>query len=243
MDVPSLNYSFSSKSSPFGNVGYAWKAKTGPLGSKRVNRFWTTKVKPDFDGERITLGDVLEDKFDKKYEVDASRIDEWNYAKGNKNEFRIRKSDRDNVDPELLATYDLCMTRPFAERAGLWSQHRPKFMAAVGDHKFYRYDEGTMGLDSTEKASRTVVTAEIGSSPSRMRHIFEDSPGRFRRLSPMETERLNMFPDNWTMMNDEKGKEIPDSKRGFMMGNALVVGIIQRLREPIGELIRRRRSI
>ena len=100
-----------------------------------------------------------------------------------------------------------------------------------------------MGLDSTEKASRTVVTAEIGSSPSRMRHIFEDSPGRFRRLSPMETERLNMFPDNWTMMNDEKGKEIPDSKRGFMMGNALVVGIIQRLREPIGELIRRRRSI
>jgi len=240
--VPPLDYRFTTKSSPFGNAGYAWKARIEG-GKSTENRFWTTKVKPDFDGERITLGDVLEDRFDKKYEVDASRIDEWNYAKGNKNEFRIRKSDRDNVDPELLATYDLCMTRPFAERAGLWSQHRPKFMAEVGDNKFYRYDEGTMGLDSTEKASRTVVTAEIGSSPSRMRHIFEDSPGRFRRLSPMETERLNMFPDNWTKMNDEKGKEIPDSKRGFMMGNALVVGIIQRLREPIGELIRRRRSI
>ena len=244
--LPELD-EFGKGNSPFGNVGYAWKKKKhsmpdGPAITD-VNMFWTTKVKPDYDGEQITLGDVLEEKFDKKYEVDASRIDEWNYAKGNKNEFRIRKSDRDNVDPELLATYDLCMTEPFAERAGLWSQHRPKFMAAVGNDKFYRYDEGTMGLDSTEKASRTVVTAEIGSSPSRMRHIFEDSPGRFRRLSPMETERLNMFPDNWTKMNDEKGKEIPDSKRGFMMGNALVVGIIQRLREPIGELIRSRRSV
>ena len=48
-----------------------------------------------------------------------------------------------------------------------------------------------------------------------------------------------MFPDNWTKIRDEKGKQI-DSKRGFMMGNALVVGIIQRLREPIRKLIRTR---
>ena len=43
-----------------------------------------------------------------------------------------------------------------------------------------------------------------------------------RRLTPVELERLNMFPDNHT--------EGPtDGKRAFFMGNALVIGIITRL--------------
>mgnify|MGYP003746016265 CR=1 FL=1 len=43
-----------------------------------------------------------------------------------------------------------------------------------------------------------------------------------RRLTPVELERLNMFPDNHT--------EGPtDGKRAFFMGNALVVGIVERL--------------
>ena len=44
-----------------------------------------------------------------------------------------------------------------------------------------------------------------------------------------------MFPDDWTRIDG-----IPDSKRGFMMGNALVVGIVERIREPIRELLLRR---
>ena len=63
------------------------------------------------------------------------------------------------------------------------------------------------------------------------------SPGRYRRLSPVETERLNMFPDNWTNIDG-----ISDSRRGFLMGNALVVGIIQRLREPLYDLLNSRDS-
>ena len=45
---------------------------------------------------------------------------------------------------------------------------------------------------------------------------------------PVETERLNMFPDNWTNEKSASG-----FSRGFLMGNALVVGIISRLRDPI----------
>ena len=70
-----------------------------------------------------------------------------------------------------------------------------------------------------------------------MRHLIKHDDGTYRTLFPIETERLNMFPDNWTKIHDEKGKQIPDSKRGFMMGNALVVGIIHRLREPLRKLI------
>ena len=52
---------------------------------------------------------------------------------------------------------------------------------------------------------------------------------------PVELERLNQFPDNWT---DIPG--ISDSRRGFLMGNALVVGIVERLAGPLAKLIRDR---
>ena len=59
---------------------------------------------------------------------------------------------------------------------------------------------------------------------------------RYRRLTPIELERLNGFPDNWTQKNQE-GNVISDSKRAFFMGNALVVGLIEKVGKVIaGEL-------
>ena len=239
--VPALDDSFNSKSSPFENAGYAWRTNPGH-GITRQNMMWTTKVKADYDGERQTLGDpdILVSNHDPKYEIDPSRLDEWRYAKSTKNEFRLRKRDRDNVDSELLERYDECMSAPFGERRAMWMEEgwRARFKAAVGEDSFYHYDEGTMGFDEMDSPSRTMVTAEIGSTPSRMRHIIEYEEGKYRRLMPIEAERLNMFPDDWT---DIPG--ISDSRRGFMMGNALVVGVVDRLREPIGKLIRDRSGV
>jgi site-specific DNA-cytosine methylase len=167
--------------------------------------------------------------------VDSSRIDEWRYAKGSKNEFRLRKKDRENVDPELVELYDECMSAPFEKRADKWKEHRHRFLKEVGEDKFYQYDEGAMRFDSPDRPSRTVVTDEIGRTPSRMRHIIEYEEGRYRRLSPEEAERLNGFPAGWTAIEG-----IKPSRRGFLMGNALVVGIIERLRGPLGDLINRR---
>ena len=158
-----------------------------------------------------------------------------NYAKGSKNEFRLRKRDRENVDPELVELYDECMSVPFGERASKWKEHRQRFLEEVGEDKFYQYDEGGMRFDSPDRPSRTIVTDEIGRTPSRMRHIIEYEEGRYRRLSPEETERLNGFPAGWT---DIEG--IKPSRRGFLMGNALVVGIIERLRGPLRNLINSR---
>ncbi len=50
--------------------------------------------------------------------------------------------------------------------------------------------------------------------------------GKHRRLTPLELERLNMFPDNHT-------EGITDTKRAFLMGNALVVGIVEKLGKSI----------
>ena len=88
----------------------------------------------------------------------------------------------------------------------------------------YVYSEGGMTFpDSLDAPSRTIITGEGGPSPSRFKHvIFKD--GRYRRLMPVELERLNMFPDDHTKLDG-----ITDQKRAFFMGNALVIGVVEKL--------------
>ena len=88
----------------------------------------------------------------------------------------------------------------------------------------YNYSEGGMIYpDSLDNASRTIITGEGGKSPSRFKHVVSTSRG-LRRLTPIELERLNMFPKNHTKLDG-----ITDAKRAFFMGNALVVGVIERI--------------
>ncbi len=88
----------------------------------------------------------------------------------------------------------------------------------------YNYSEGGMVFpDALENASRTIITGEGGRSASRFKHVVE-TPNGMRRLTPVELERLNMFPDDHTKLDG-----ISDTKRAFFMGNALVVGVIERI--------------
>lgn len=95
----------------------------------------------------------------------------------------------------------------------------------------YFYTEGTMDFpDSLDKPARTMLTSE--SAINRSSHILKDlKTGKLRIITPIEAERINGFPDNWTKTG------MPDKRRYFMMGNALVVGIIKKLGEEIGNII------
>ena len=87
----------------------------------------------------------------------------------------------------------------------------------------YNYSEGAMAFpDSLDKPSRTIITGEGGAGPSRFKHVVCTPSGRYRRLTPIELERLNMFPDRHT-------EGVSDSRRAFLMGNALVTGIVERI--------------
>ncbi len=91
----------------------------------------------------------------------------------------------------------------------------------------YDYVEGPMVFpDRLDRPSRTIVTGEGGSTPSRFKHVIRTKSGKLRRLTPVELERLNMFPDNHTT-------GASDVKRAFFMGNALVVGVIKELGEEL----------
>lgn len=87
----------------------------------------------------------------------------------------------------------------------------------------YVFSEGGMAFpDYLDKPSRTIITGEGGVAPSRFKHVVQTPSGRYRRLIPIELERLNMFPDNHTYH-----PEVSDGRRAFLMGNALVCGVVE----------------
>jgi DNA (cytosine-5)-methyltransferase 1 len=53
-----------------------------------------------------------------------------------------------------------------------------------------------------------------------------------RRLTPMECERLQGFPDNWTLV-EYKGKPMSDSQRYKQMGNAVTVTVAEHVARHI----------
>ena len=95
----------------------------------------------------------------------------------------------------------------------------------------YYYSEGSMPFpDNLDAPARTMLTSESG--VSRTTHVIEDfKTKKLRLLTPKECERINGFPDDWTNTG------MSDKKRYFMMGNALVVGIIERIGKEIEKII------
>ena len=97
----------------------------------------------------------------------------------------------------------------------------------------YIYSEGGMAFpDYLDRPSRTMITGEGGTAPSRFKHVVKTPKGRYRRLIPLELERLNMFPDNHTLH-----PEVSDGRRAFLMGNALVCGIVEEVGKSLYRFI------
>ncbi|MBS2970388.1 DNA (cytosine-5-)-methyltransferase [Metabacillus sp. KIGAM252] len=90
----------------------------------------------------------------------------------------------------------------------------------------YMYSEGGMSFpDDLKSPARTMLTSE--GTKNRSTHVVRDpETGRLRILTPVECELLNDFPPNWT-------EGMPDKSRYFCMGNALVVGLIEKMGKKI----------
>lgn len=130
-------------------------------------------------------------------------------------------------------------TRYIEERFFLREEDMSKWIYAKGakneirrrkDGSQYNFSEGIVQFpDPLDKPSRTMLTSE--SSVGRSSHVIKDiKTGRLRTLTPLECERLNGFPDNWTNTG------MPEKMRYFCMGNALVVPIVERIAKQIKAL-------
>lgn len=84
--------------------------------------------------------------------------------------------------------------------------------------------------DSLSLPARTMLTSE--GTTNRSTHIIKDpKANKLRILTPIECERINQFPDNWT------NSGMPEKRRYFMMGNALVCGIITKIGKRLESII------
>jgi DNA (cytosine-5)-methyltransferase 1 len=78
--------------------------------------------------------------------------------------------------------------------------------------------------DATDKFSVDVTPTMRGKSNGGTRAYGVAGGFGVRRLTPRECERLQGFPDDWTLY-DAAGKEISDSARYRMLGNAVAVPV------------------
>ena len=182
---------------------------------------WTTKVESSYDGAKQTLGDIL---------VKPSKVPD---------EFIINPS-------------DMLREKGWVYLKGAKSEPRKG-----SDGFTYDYKEGPITFpDALDRPSRTMVTGEGGATPSRFKHVVEFKPTKgqverlhlrsdeamkarknqkmritkwLRRLTPLELERLNGFPDNHT-------EGVTDGARAFFMGNALVCGVVGKIAVALGDL-------
>ncbi|NLN83234.1 MAG: hypothetical protein GX138_02595 [Firmicutes bacterium] len=97
-------------------------------------------------------------------------------------------------------------------------------------HK-YVFSEGSMSFpDSLELPGRTMLTSE--STVNRSSHvIFDENLDKYRKITEVEAELLQMFPPNWTNTG------MSSRQRYFMMGNALVTGIVSKLELKLRNIV------
>ena len=165
-----------------------------------------------------SLKDLLEKNVDEKYYIDESQIGKSDLYKG-------KRVTKESIPAEVKKSWSYVKG----------AKHEVRETAA--GFKF-DYDEGSILFpDKLDSPSRTMLTSEGSRSPNRVTHIIKDpETKKYRVLTPIECERLNGFKRNWTKYDNEKNK-FTDSKRYFFMGNALVVGLIERMGKRLQEII------
>ena len=73
------------------------------------------------------------------------------------------------------------------------------------------------------------VSGALAAQPGMKQQTFLESPVGIRRLTPVECDRLQGFPDNWTRIawNGKPVEECPDSRRYKALGNSMAVPVMR----------------
>ena len=183
--------------------------------------FYTLKTFPKYSGKQITLGDIMEDgQIDKSFFIPEEKLYYTSPDIHHSDETRMQ------LEPEQRKTWQYIKGAKKINRK------------AANGHE-YVFSEGAVPMiDEYDKPARTMLTSEGGFS--RTTHIVRDKlTGAIRLLTPVEMERIQGFPSNWTVecLVDGNKTEMPLNKRRFMMGNALVVDLIKQMEPLLDEII------
>lgn len=97
----------------------------------------------------------------------------------------------------------------------------------------YVFSEGGMAFpDNLDQPSRAIITGEGGTAPSRFKHVDKTKSGRYRRLLPIELERMNIKPMLDLELFPEETKEIvinrPQKQYGLDQTKHLLIGLVKK---------------
>ena len=181
---------------------------------------YTFKTTPDYEGKVITLGDIMEDgAIDSQFFIPEERL-----------YYTYPEIDHSDETKDVLAK----------EQRQTWQYVKgaKKINRKAANGHEYVFSEGPVPMiDEYDKPARTMLTSE--GSFSRTTHIVRDKKtGKIRLLTPIEMERIQGFPSDWTkecLVEGEK-VEMPVNKRRFMMGNALVVNLVHQMEPQLSEI-------
>lgn len=181
---------------------------------------YTLKTQPDYTGKQITLGDIMEDgDIDKQFFISKERLFYTNPDINHSDETRGRLPEADRKTWQYIKG----------------AKKLPR--KAANGHE-YVFSEGPVAMvDEYDKPARTMLTSE--GSFNRSTHIVRDKKtGNIRLLTPIEMERIQGFPSDWTSECLVDGEKIvmPVNKRRFMMGNALVVNLVNQMEGQLSEI-------
>lgn len=181
---------------------------------------YTLKTSSSYDGSQITLGDIMEDgDVDERFFIPKERLYYTSPDVNHSDETHERLSE------EAHKTWQYIKGAKKLPRK------------AANGHK-YVFSEGPVAMiDEYDKPARTMLTSE--GSFSRTTHIVRDKKtGEIRLLTPIEMERIQGFPSDWTKECLVGGDrvEMPVNKRRFLMGNALVVNLVNQMEGLLSEI-------
>ena len=190
-------------------------------GYMKDGTIYTVATKPNYSGSQITLGDIMEDgDVESKYFIPEDRL-YWTDSS-------ITRSD----ESEKSLTVEQRHTWQYLKGG----KKLPR--KSANGHE-YMYSEGPIPMiDEYDKPARTMLTGE--GSFNRSTHIVIDKKTKkIRLLTASETERIQGFPTDWTKecLVDGAMMEMPLNKRRFMMGNALVVNLIEQMEPVLSEIL------
>jgi len=179
----------------------------------RRRLYWTNipvEGLPEDNG--ILLKDILEDEVDKKYYIENRLLN----IKGRTS---LKKALANLRTPEQKAK---CLT---AAGQGVSNSGATNLCFCIGYLDLKGYDI-IKRVYSIFGKSPTLTTMQGG---YRQPKILVDRIIRVRRLTPLECERLQTLPDNYTqygLFEDGKVKQISDTQRYKMVGNTWTVDVI-----------------
>ena len=133
------------------------------------------------------------------------------------------------LDPNGLSCTQAAVGGGWGAKGGLYKVDKPLKIATAtkkGYDEVYpgdgvRLDHPGSATGRGRTQSKGVGTLTCSSNWGTVDYDF-----RVRRLMPVEVERLQSFPDNWTQYGKD-GEEISDSQRYKCMGNAFTVNVIK----------------